>query len=204
MISRPSRPNQIRRINLLPRRQASAGIQVTAGILPAMILGTLVLISIRATTQHYEFKRIRLEREELAARQKELTEKIEQLSQDRSSLEQRRRTAGTIQQIRARKILWADLFKELSLLVPSNAWLSTLNASSEEGRRKVRLSGSAQSPKAISSLFESFELSPFFKRVMLVSSEIDEKLHPEVYKYQFDIPIDAGKDPVATSPGGGP
>jgi hypothetical protein len=61
----------------------------------------------------------------------------------------------------------------------------------------VVLEGSGESPQSVSLFFQYLELSYFFRRVMLMSSTLDERTYPPLYRYKFAIPIDEGKDVVS-------
>lgn len=158
---------------------------------------TLITISAAALTQHMKFKKLRAQKEEIAAKQKELNEKIDVLTLEKNSAEARQKQVSTIQQIQQRKVIWSDLFKELSLMISKDIWLSTLQASAKDGKRGVVLEGSGESPQSVSLFFQSLELSYFFRRVMLVSSTMDERTYPPLYRYKFAVPIDESKDAVA-------
>jgi Tfp pilus assembly protein PilN len=167
--------------------------------LPLIIAVTLGLITVSAVKQKMSYKKLLAQKEEVAAKQKELNEKIDLLTLEKNSVEVRQKQVSTIQQIQARKVTWSDVFKELSLLIARDIWLSSLQADAKNGKRAVVIEGSGESPAAVSLFFQSLELSYFFKRVMLVSSTLDEKTYPSLYRYRFSVPIDEGRDTVSMS-----
>ena len=194
-----SRKGKTKRVNLIPRRSQSFRLEIPAKVLPLIILVTLGLLAAQGILQQMELKKIRSERDKVAARQQELNQKIDVLMLEKNSAEKKKKQASSIQQIQAKKVSWSDLFKELSLMVSRDIWLSGLQASSKDGKRQVNLEGSAESPLSVSTFFQSLELSFFFRNVMLDSSTRDEKTFPALYRYKFNIPIDEARDQVATS-----
>ena len=170
---------------------------MSAKVLPLIVAVTLILISSAAVMQHMKFKKLKNQKEEIAAKQKELNEKIDVLTLEKNSAEVRQKQVSTIQQIQQRKVIWSDLFKELSLMISKDIWLSTLQASAKDGKRGVLLEGSGETPQSISLFFQSLELSYFFRRVMLMSSTMDDRTYPPLYRYKFAIPIDEGKDALS-------
>ena len=190
----------LHRINLVPKNARGPAFEVPAKALPAIIVATLLVLSFAGVSQQMSFKSLRSKKEEIAAKQKELNDKIDVLTLEKNSVEIRQKQVSTIQQIQARKISWSDLFKELSLLISKDIWLSAMQAQVNAGKRMVTLEGAGETPMSVSMFFQALELSYFFRRVMLVTSTLDEKTYPPLYRYKFSVPIDEGaKDAVATS-----
>lgn len=198
----------LHRINLVPKNARGPALEVPAKALPAIIVVTLLILSFAGVSQQMSFKSLKAKKEEIAAKQKELNDKIDVLTLEKNSVEIRQKQVSTIQQIQARKISWSDLFKELSLLISKDIWLSAMQAQVNSGKRMVTLEGWGENPMSVSMFFQALELSYFFRRVMLVNSSLDERTYPSLYRYKLSVPIDEGaKDAVATSaaaPGPGP
>ncbi len=183
-----------KRINLLRRAPSTPGAEapgVSTRLLSGAIVAVLVSLSYMALSQQRTLGRIRTERAEMAMKLEEVSQKLQQLNSSKANLQVQSSQLVTLRQIQARKVQWAELFKELSLLVGRDTWVSSLKASAASGKRNMTLEGTGETPQSVSDLYESLELSPHFKRVMLVSSAIDEKTNPPLYRYQFEIPVDA-------------
>lgn len=187
------------RINLIPGASRPGSLEVPAQALPLALVATLLVLGAAGMSQQKNLKRLQAERDQIAARQEEVTRRIEQLNAQKNQQKNQLDQLSTLQQIQARKVSWAELFKELSLMTARETWLTSLKAKANNGKRSLVLEGSAESPIAVSSFFEALEVSYFFKRVMLVNSTLQERTYPPLYKYKFDIPVDQDRDAVATS-----
>jgi Tfp pilus assembly protein PilN len=67
---------------------------------------------------------------------------------------------------------WDAIFSELSLIVPGEVWLETVES---PDARHVRLKGYAQSPSDVARLIERLERSRYFDNVEIVFTQKGEK-----------------------------
>ncbi len=187
------------RINLIPRSRQATLLAVPSFALPALIGAFLVVIAVSATRQHFELQRLKEERTAIAAAQKKASDEIAALKKKREELERKKRQANAIQQILARKISWSDFFKEMSMMIPKNIWLNEMKAGlNKEGTREMVIQGTAESPQAVSAFFQGLEQSYFFQKIMIVSSKLDPKVHPPLYRFEFRCPLEDFKDSTLT------
>ncbi len=190
-----SKGGKFPRINLIPREQRQSLFVVPSFALPAFIALFMLGIGVVAYRQHRALKALQLERSAIAEKQKAATAKITALNQQRIELERKRKQASVIQQILAKKISWSDFFKEMSMMIPKNIWLGSMKAGlSKEGRREMIIEGSGDSPQAVSYFFQGLEQSYFFQKVMIVSSKLDPKVQPPLYRFKFKCPLDDFRD----------
>ena len=77
-----------------------------------------------ALSQQRTLGRIRTERAEMAMKLEEVSQKLQQLNSSKANLQVQSSQLVTLRQIQARKVQWAELFKELSLLVGRDTWVS--------------------------------------------------------------------------------
>jgi Tfp pilus assembly protein PilN len=183
------------RINLIPREKQQSLFAVPSYALPAFISLFIAVIGITGYRQHLALKKLQQERAAIAQKQQAATAQITALNQQRLQLERKRKQATVIQQILAKKISWSDFFKEMSMMIPKNIWLGSMKAGiSKEGRREMIIEGSGDSPQAVSYFFQGLEQSYFFQKVMIVSSKLDPKVTPPLYRFKFKCPMDDFRD----------
>jgi Tfp pilus assembly protein PilN len=186
-----SKGGRFPRINLIPRDRRPSLFAVPHYALPAFVglfIAAIVLVGYR---QHRALEKLKQERAEIAQKQEAATAQITALNQQRAQFERKKRQATVIQQILAKKISWSDSFKEISMMIPKNIWLGSMKAGlTKDGRREMIIEGSGDSPQAVSYFFQGLEQSYFFQKIMIVSSKLDPKVSPPLYRFKFKCPLD--------------
>lgn len=93
-----------------------------------------------------------------------------------------------IQKIVASKPNWADAFKELSLVIPQETWLSQLVLKNTEGQIAVSIRGETSSQANMADFLSSLERSEFFNNILMISSKLSEQTSPPLYSFEFSAP----------------
>ena len=90
------------------------------------------------------------------------------------------------------RVVWSDLYKELTALIPENAWLVSLVGTSNEEGRRVLLTGMAPSQTKVSDFFGRLEGSFHFRNVNMVSALRQKDVEPELYSFEFEVQLPGG------------
>ncbi len=117
----------------------------------------------------------------------DLNEKIQSLSH--SSAESLSVKDAAVRQALEDKIYWADAFKELSMIVPSNVWLTEFQSSMVDGKRVMNITGQSSSNKKMSEFFSALEQSYFFRDVQMRFSEKLGQFSPDLFRFKFDCNV---------------
>lgn len=137
--------------------------------------------------QYKSLKKNEAERAQLEATHNETKQKAVLLSSQNASSDSRK-IASVNSFINGRK-LWADVFKELTLLLEKDIWLTSLSANVNDGQTKVSINGLAVSQALIRDFSLALEESYYFRNVKLKSAEKIEGMDPTVYRFQFECKI---------------
>jgi Tfp pilus assembly protein PilN len=142
----------VRPVNLIPAEQRhGARAQLRTGPLPYIVLGALALVligvAVLVTTDNRinesKAEIVTLGREDAAAQAK--AQRLAAYSQFRTLAEQRVVTVRTLAESR---FDWERVMRELSLVLPSNVWLTSLNASAAPGASVGESGGEASGLRA--------------------------------------------------------
>ena len=177
------------RINLIPNDQRSPGF-FNPEFIPFGIAAAFVVYgSISAAGLHFNrsaksaaLARITHENSELLKRigEADSIKKIEDLENGR---------VKSLQDVLARKNHWSTLFKELSILIPGDVWLTVLGSPpSDSAPRTLLLRGEATTQGKMAQFFAALETSKFFKGATITYSEKDSKLSPDLFRFEFSVP----------------
>jgi Tfp pilus assembly protein PilN len=188
----------MRPVNLIPPEQRrGAHAQLRTGPLPYIVLGALALVligvALLVTTDNRiaesKAEVVTLKREDAAAQAK--AKRLAAYSQFRTLAEQR---VATVKSLADSRFDWERVMRELSLVLPSNVWLTSLNASASpstsvgaEGAGEtsglrgaipgpaLEMSGCATGQEAVAEFVTALENIDGVTRVGLASSELASK-----------------------------
>lgn len=104
-----------------------------------------------------------------------------------------------IRQVIGSKPNWSDAFKELSLVIPQETWLSQLVLKNNAGQIAVSIRGETSSQANMADFLSSLERSEFFNNILMISSRLTEKTNPPLYNFEFSAP---GLESTATGQAG--
>jgi Tfp pilus assembly protein PilN len=93
-----------------------------------------------------------------------------------------------IRQVIGSKPNWADAFKELSLVIPQETWLSQLILKNNSGQIAVSIRGETSSQANMADFLSSLERSEFFNNILMISSKLSEQTSPPLYSFEFAAP----------------
>lgn len=93
-----------------------------------------------------------------------------------------------IRQVIGSKPNWADAFKELSLVIPQETWLSQLVLQNNSGQIAVSIRGETSSQANMADFLSSLERSEFFNNILMISSKLSEQTSPPLYSFEFAAP----------------
>jgi hypothetical protein len=78
--------------------------------------------------------------------------------------------AWLIQSILSQRVLWSEVFKQFSLIVPRGMWFDSLEGSSV-GKAEIKIRGGAFNYPTVSSFLLAMEKSPYFEKPQLVFAQ---------------------------------
>lgn len=93
-----------------------------------------------------------------------------------------------IRQVIGSKPNWSDAFKELSLVIPQETWLSQLVLKNNSGQIAVSIRGETSSQANMADFLSSLERSEFFNNILMISSKLSEQTTPPLYSFEFAAP----------------
>lgn len=176
------------RINLIPPSHAAP---------PAVSVDQFILLGIFAGIIacgiHFYFGTLTLNRlsAELATvqiQQSDLDVKIQEaqslMTQSTVANEQNK----LVQQVIGSKPNWGDAFKELSLIIPRETWLSQLVIKNNGGQIGTSIKGETSSQYYMTEFLSSLEKSEFFNNVLMNSSKMNSDIIPPIYSFEFATP----------------
>lgn len=202
-----------KRINLLPDEyREHINIQVDPILVgsAALLLLIIVVITVLNTLS---IKDLEKEKAILVAKNQQLQKTISsfKISQEGEKAAQAR--ANMIRSINGKKLTWSNIFKELSLLIPNQTWLTQFQAANSGGDLSFAIDGEALSQERMAQFFSSLEMSYYFKDVLLELSQSMEDFEPSVYQFRFanasgkaafpiSLPKPEKENAIKTLPGG--
>ncbi len=78
--------------------------------------------------------------------------------------------ASLIQSILSERVLWSEVFKQFSLMVPKGLWFDSLEGSSE-GKAQIKIRGGAFTYASVAEFMLAAEKSPNFEKPQLVYAQ---------------------------------
>jgi Tfp pilus assembly protein PilN len=78
--------------------------------------------------------------------------------------------ASVIQSILKERVLWSEVFKQFSMMVPKGLWFDSLEGSAD-GRAQIKVRGGAFSYLSVSEFMLAMEKSPYFERPQLMYAQ---------------------------------
>jgi Tfp pilus assembly protein PilN len=188
----------MRPVNLIPAEQRrGASSQLRTGPLPYIVLGALTLtligVALLVTTDNHisegKAEVVTLKREDAAAQAK--AKRLAAYTQFRALAEQR---VATVSSLADSRFDWERVMQELSLVLPSNVWLISLNASAAPGASAggegggsaaglraaipgpaLEMTGCAAGQEAVAEFVDALKDIDGVTRVGLASSELPSK-----------------------------
>jgi Tfp pilus assembly protein PilN len=139
---------------------------------------------------------------QLEATSVELDEKVKAMNEQSKAVAQTSENLSAIQQVLARKNYWSEVFKEMSILVPEDVWLTNFSNLKSGGKtaaaaqapvsgspESLVVKGYATSQLAVGRFLKTLEESAFFTGARMVSTEKEKDVKPARYSFEFFIPV---------------
>ncbi|NDF15642.1 hypothetical protein EB061_10020 [bacterium] len=191
-----------RHLNFIPKDMKAAW-EIRHELLPAGLFIALVFyagagpVRLSVLTQMSEKEIMQLE-----ATSAELTEKVKAMNEQNRTVAQSSENLNAIQQVLARKNYWSEVFKEMSILVPEDVWLTNFSNLKSGGKtpeaaqapvagnpESLVVKGYATSQLAVARFLKILEESAFFTGARMVSAEKEKEIKPARYSFEFFIPV---------------
>lgn len=172
-------------INLIPPELRPPPLLTWDLGLVALLIATVVSGSI--LSYGYNLQAARLEKQAAVFQQEssKLDQKIIDLRNQITSNSTARQQHELVDKLVHNQVPWAEVFKELGLIMPQNTWLTGLSAINNSGQISMFMHGQADSQASMANLYSALEKSVHFARLLVLSSEISEATHPPLYNFQF-------------------
>ena len=155
-------------INLLPRQDGGRSFITSRGSLAALlfIVVWLGLLGWQAK-QQWDLKRrlapLELQRQALQQQADAMRKELGITSPAATSPEK----AALIQTLLEERVLWSEVFKQFSLLVPKGLWFDSLEGNTTGNKAELKLRGGAYSYRTIAEFMYSMEKSGYFNNPQL-------------------------------------
>ncbi len=150
----------------------------------------LTMVLILSGRQLFELKNLEDSYGLLNLKNNELNLKIAELMTVKKNLNKEQEKEDAIQELLKGRLLWSSVFKELTLLVPKEIWLVSLNNELvNETQKKIEITGESLSAEAVTHFFKSLEESYYFSQVRLVFVEKQLDKSPSLYRFRFNCLI---------------
>ncbi len=201
-------------LNFIPE-ELRPGIEIPAEWIPA---GLVVLFAVYAAQWPIRIAiQSKLREEELVIlekQSKELNERLDVLSNQAKVETRNNQSLKEIQTVLNRKNYWSEIFKEMSVLIPENVWLTRFLNQKPKLESKTPMperapasgtpapvlapaeelivEGEAVSQISIARFLTILEKSHYFSGARLVSSQQVKDSKPAKFKFQFNIPVKTG------------
>jgi Tfp pilus assembly protein PilN len=185
-----------KRINLLP-----ADLKPKLEFQPEMLslgIGVFFFASVIVTSTNNYFAISHRQRQlaSIQAEKQDLSTKVAALKAKDELLTQRQARLVSFQEIVNRKTYWVEMFKELTTLMPKEVWLTNLNSTFSEHDKNLTLKGEAASQGKVAEFLSALEKSTYFNTIVMKTSEKQDEIRPDLYKFEFSVPI----TPTAAAP----
>lgn len=153
------------------------------------LVALLVLTVVAGLILSYGYKaqadRLQAQANEYQQESQKLDQKIVELKTQVSANSTAQQQHALVNKLVHNQVPWAEVFKELGLLMPQNTWLTELTAQNNTGQLSMFMQGQADSQASMANLYAALEKSVHFARLLVLSSEISEETHPPLYNFQF-------------------
>ncbi len=78
--------------------------------------------------------------------------------------------AWLIQNLLSERVLWSEVFKQFSLIVPRGLWFDNLEGSAA-GKAEIKIRGGALTYRTVSEFMQAMEKSPYFEKPQLIFAQ---------------------------------
>lgn len=176
-----------RHLNFVPANLRPK-IEVPYGIAPVVVFVLAAsFVSISAMSLHSESKVMTEQLQALEVQNNQLLQKI----QTHQGIQKTHQEVGELQKVFERKNYISELFKELSMLIPEDIWLTSFSKTSEvSGMNSLVIRGNASSQGGIADFLSTLERSEFFSNVRMSFSEKEKDIRPSRYRFEFTLPAE--------------
>lgn len=108
--------------------------------------------------------------------------KFDELKKTEQDMKKRVEIAASLDE---KKLSWSAVLKRLSVEMPTGIWLKNFTTSDEAGVRKIKITGSAMSNKAISDFIFHLENMGFLHDVLLGYSQKKDLAKAVIYDFEI-------------------
>ncbi|MEZ4873137.1 MAG: PilN domain-containing protein [Bdellovibrionales bacterium] len=160
-----------RRINLIPK---SRRVAISLPVDQILVVGATVVIVLCLGLGVFQLTEKRSYQNSYASllnQEKQINQQLALLETVKTTDKQRAARRNLIKNITGNQLPWADMFKELSLLVPKDTWLTELLMQNQSGQLAVSLKGEAVSQSRMAQFFSVLESSDYYRNVLVKYSE---------------------------------
>lgn len=158
-------------INLLPReaKKAGSGLWMTAAMAVIFVLAWGAAFG----WQFSAAWRMKSRETTLSAKREMLIQETESLAREMGAsvaAGANPQTAALITSLLQERVLWSDVFKQFSLIVPKGLWFDNLEGSTE-GRAEIKIKGGAFNYLSVAEFMLSMEKSTYFEKPQLLYAQ---------------------------------
>jgi Tfp pilus assembly protein PilN len=180
----------IDRINLIPQEDLKGtGLSVSGGAVKWAGTAVVTLLVALSVVQQVQLKKKTETFSKLTAENEAVTRTLASLTSQVTSMDKTAQQMQAAQQFLQARVVWTDLFKELSLIVPRGVWLTQFSNTVKEGQSRVILIGEAPSQEKVAEFLGALESSYFFKNTNLQASEKLLGYAPSLFRFSVESTI---------------
>jgi Tfp pilus assembly protein PilN len=155
-------------INLLPSREKGSALTTSKGLLVALLFAIvwLGLFGWQAKQQwqlKHRLAPLEAQRQALQQQADAMRKELGITSPSATSPEK----AALIQTLLEERVLWSEVFKQFSLLVPKGLWFDSLEGNSAGNKAELKIKGGAYAYRTIAAFMFSMEKSGYFNNPQL-------------------------------------
>lgn len=181
------------KLNFVPKELRVHPIYNQRNYIVASVSAALAVFTIFNINIHYKMEEKKAAYRSIASINTDLNEKIQAITHN--SAEQLSVKDAAVRQALQDKIFWAEAFKELSMIIPTNVWLTEFQSTMVNGKRVMSISGQSGSSKNTTDFFNALEKSYFFRDVEIKFSEKLADFNPDLFRFKFECNVaDLKKD----------
>jgi Tfp pilus assembly protein PilN len=156
-------------INLLPQEvKKKTSPLVMWGALLGLVFVLVWMVVLGAQTR--QFRQLQKRSAALGAQKQEIDRQAEALRQELSAVSptgMTRDKAALIQDILQERVLWSEVFKQFSHIVPTGLWFDYLEGIADAGKAQIKIKGGAFTYISIADFMASMEKSDYFDQPQL-------------------------------------
>jgi len=175
-------------INLIPPAYRQSALPSMDHALLAAMAFVLILGAVFSTAKYAEVRRVRVQIEQTFVQHGSLDNQIVNLRKLLTDNTARAEQQSLVSQVIGAKFHWAEIFKELSLVIPNRTWLTELYAQNNGGQLAIAVQGQTVSQAHMATFYAALERSVHFNRVLVVSSKMSDQTQPPLYQFEFATP----------------